>query len=452
MLELPPQVNTALALLNGAGFEAFLVGGAVRDYARGHDPAQDWDITTNARPEQVKAVFSSHRLIETGLQHGTVTVLLDHMPLEITTYRVDGAYSDHRRPDAVHFTGSLREDLARRDFTMNALAYHPAVGLVDLVGGQADLAQGLIRCVGDPDRRFQEDGLRMLRALRFSATLELTIESHTGAAIHRNRALLDHIAAERVQVELTKLLCGARPAEVLRDFADVIAVPLPELVPLFGFDQRNPHHDKDVWEHTLAVVTNSPPDPVLRWAALLHDVGKPACFSLDTEGVGHFYGHAATSAALAEDILTRLKFDNGSKTRILQLVRHHDAPLAADPKAVKRLLNRHGPETVRQLIALHRADTLGQAALCLPRLATLDQVSALAEALLQEEACFSLRDLAVNGRDLLALGLRGAAIGQALQLCLEAVMDEQVPNARGPLLALIQQHTPALCQEPPTSI
>ena len=297
MMKLPPQVNTAFALLDAAGYEAFLVGGAVRDYVRSCSPAKDWDITTNALPEQVEEAFAGYRLIETGLKHGTVTVVIDHEPLEITTYRIDGDYTDHRHPDSVSFTRNLKDDLERRDFTMNALAYNPKTGIVDLVGGQEDIENGLIRCVGDPDRRFQEDGLRMLRALRFASVFEMQIEEQTAAAIHRNKELLKGIAAERIQVEVTRLLCGKGVADVLRSFADVLAIPIPELSPMFGFDQHNPHHDKDIWNHTIVVVTSIRPEPILRWAALLHDIGKPSCFTIAEDGVGHFFGHAEKSGS-----------------------------------------------------------------------------------------------------------------------------------------------------------
>lgn len=263
MLALPSQVHTALDSLEAAGWEAYVVGGAVRDALRGR-PAGDWDITTNAEPAQVERVFAGERLIETGLKHGTVTALLDGLPLEITTYRVDGDYTDHRRPDTVHFTRSLREDLLRRDFTMNALAYNPRMGLVDICGGAEDIAHGIVRCVGEPDRRFQEDGLRLLRALRFASVLGFQIAQETAAAIHRSRALLQYLAAERVQSEFTKLLCGQNVGAVLREFADVLAVLIPELQPMFGFEQHNPYHDRDVWLHTVAVVEHIPPEPVLR--------------------------------------------------------------------------------------------------------------------------------------------------------------------------------------------
>lgn len=437
-MRLPPQVNTALTMLEHAGFEAFVVGGAVRDFVRGQGPATDWDIATSARPAQIEAVFAPFRLIETGLKHGTVTVLLDQMPLEITTYRTDGAYSDHRHPDSVRFSTRLEDDLARRDFTMNALAYHPKTGIVDLYGGLDDLSGGLVRCVGDPARRFQEDALRILRALRFASALDMKIEADTAAAIHEFAPLLRAVAAERTQLELTKLLCGAAAGRVLGEFSGVLAVVIPEVRPMFGFDQRNPHHDKTVWAHTLAVLDAAPAEPVLRWAALLHDIGKPSCFSLSSDGVGHFYGHAEKSVALSGVILTRLRFDTARRERILTLIRYHDLPLSAQPKPIKRLLNKLGADAVCQLIALHIADTRGQSAICQDRLAGYGQVEAVLAEILQQQACFSLKDLAVDGNDMLALGLTGKAVGDALQSCLDAVIDEQIANDRAQLIAFVQ--------------
>lgn len=434
MLTLPSQVHTALDRLTAAGWEAYVVGGAVRDALRGC-AAGDWDITTNAEPAQVERVFAGERLIETGLRHGTVTVLLDGLPLEITTYRVDGDYTDHRRPDAVRFTRSLREDLLRRDFTMNALAYNPRTGLVDVCGGAEDIARGVVRCVGEPDCRFQEDGLRILRALRFASVLGFQIAPETAAAIHRNRALLQYLAAERVRSELTKLLCGQNVGAVLREFSDVLAVPIPELTPMFGFPQHNPHHDKDVWDHTIAVIESITPEPVLRWAALLHDIGKPSCFSLAEDGIGHFFGHSDQSTSMAESILSRLRFDNASKEQIVRLVRYHDMPITADRKPIKRLLSKHGEDATRQLIELHKADTLGQSAICRHRIAIFEEVSQMINEILQEESCFTLKDLAVNGHDMMTLGFQGPTIGRVLQECLDAVLDEQIPNEHEALMA-----------------
>lgn len=351
------------------------------------------------------------RLIETGLKHGTVTVLLDGLPLEITTYRVDGDYTDHRRPDAVRFTRSLREDLLRRDFTMNALAYNPQTGLVDICGGAEDITRGVVRCVGEPDRRFQEDGLRILRALRFASVLGFQIAPETAAAIHRSRALLQYLAAERVRSELTKLLCGQNAGAVLREFADVLTVPIPELRPMFDFEQHNPHHDRDVWQHTVAVVAHIPPEPVLRWAALLHDVGKPPCFSLGRTVSAIFTATRPRAAELADAILMRLRFDTAGRTRITQLIRYHDLPVPPEPKPVRRLMNKLGVKTVRQLFALHIADTCGQSAICAGRVETYRQTERVLDELLAADACFSLKDLAVKGNDLLTLGLRGRAVG-----------------------------------------
>ena len=435
MMILPPQVNTAISMLYAAGYEAFLVGGAVRDYVRDNSPAKDWDITTNALPAQVESVFSGYHLIETGLKHGTVTVMIDHEPIEITTYRIDGDYSDHRHPDSVHFTRSLKEDLERRDFTMNALAYSPQKGIVDLVGGRKDIEDGIVRCVGDPNHRFQEDGLRMLRALRFASVYGMAIEAETASAIHRNKELLKGIAAERIQVELTKMLCGKGVTKVLEEFSDVIAIPIPEILPMFHFEQRNPHHDKDVWDHTIAVIESITPEPVLRWAALLHDIGKPSCFSLAEEGIGHFFGHSDQSTSMAESILSRLRFDNASKEQIVRLVRYHDMPITADRKPIKRLLSKHGEDATRQLIELHKADTLGQSAICRHRIAIFEEVSQMINEILQEESCFTLKDLAANGHDMMTLGFQGPTIGRVLQECLDAVLDEQIPNEHEALMA-----------------
>ena len=435
MMILPPQVNTAISMLYAAGYEAFLVGGAVRDYVRDNSPAKDWDITTNALPAQVESVFSGYHLIETGLKHGTVTVVIDHEPIEITTYRIDGDYSDHRHPDSVHFTRSLKEDLERRDFTMNALAYSPQKGIVDLVGGRKDIEDGIVRCVGDPNHRFQEDGLRMLRALRFASVYGMAIEAETASAIHRNKELLKGIAAERIQVELTKMLCGKGVTKVLEEFSDVIAIPIPEILPMFHFEQRNPHHDKDVWDHTIAVIESITPEPVLRWAALLHDIGKPSCFSLAEEGIGHFFGHSDQSTSMAESILSRLRFDNASKEQIVRLVRYHDMPITADRKPIKWLLSKHGEDATRQLIELHKADTLGQSAICRHRIAIFEEVSQMINEILQEESCFTLKDLAANGHDMMTLGFQGPTIGRVLQECLDAVLDEQIPNEHEALMA-----------------
>lgn len=437
-MKLPEPVRQVLAQMEQAGYEAFVVGGAVRDHVRCGAVAQDWDIATNARPEQVKELFSSVPVVETGLRHGTVTVHLEGLPMEITTYRVDGAYSDSRHPDSICFAPSLQDDLERRDFTMNALAYHPGIGLIDTMGGIRDIQSGLIRCVGIPERRFREDALRILRALRFAARYNMTLEEETAAALHHSAPLLAAVSAERIQSELTRLLCGPGAIPVLRQFVDVLAVPLPELAPMVGFAQHNPYHDRDVWAHTLAVVEHTPPQPVLRWAALLHDVGKPACFSLDENGVGHFHGHGEESVRQSEHILDRLRFDGESREQMISLIRHHDGPVAPQKRLLRRLLSRHGPELARQLLKLHEADAWGKSALCQPQIAHCREAQTMLENLLREEGCVTRHSLAIDGRDLLALGLSGKAIGEALHVCLEQVLDENIPNEKESLLAFVR--------------
>lgn len=438
MFTLPSYVEEALALLQKAGYEAYVVGGAVRDGVM-HKEAHDWDITTSALPEETEKVFAAYRLIETGLKHGTVTVLINGEPLEITTYRVDGTYTDHRRPDSVHFTSSLTDDLARRDFTMNAMAYDPEGGLVDPFGGQTDLQNRVLRCVGEPERRFTEDGLRILRALRFASAMRLQLEEKTDRAVHSCKEELRQIAAERIRTELTRLLCGPDVERILLEYRDVLAVVMPQIRPMFDFAQHNPHHNRDVWAHTAAVVAAIPPEPVLRWAALWHDIGKPRTFFIGEDGIGHFYGHAHKSVLIAGDLLRRLRFDNASGSEILKLIRYHDLPLQADRKQIRRLISKLGADSVRRLIELHRADTCGQASFCRERLPEYDRVEQLLDEILSEPPCFTMKDLAINGHDVMALGLSGADIGKALQKCLKAVIDEKIPNEKEALLQYCKQ-------------
>ena len=436
MIELPAPVAAALRRLSEAGFSAYIVGGCVRDHLLGRTPS-DYDITTDALPAQTEQVFAGARVIETGLRHGTVTVLLGGMPLEITTFRVESGYSDNRHPDAVAFTRSLREDAARRDFTMNAIAYNETEGLVDHFGGRADIAARQIRCVGEPGRRFAEDALRILRALRFSSVLGFSIEAETARAVHDCRLLLRHISAERVAAELVRLLCGGGARRILLDYADVLGVVIPELLPMQGFDQCNPHHVHDVLAHTAAAVEAAPAEPVLRLAALLHDVGKPRCFTRGADGTGHFYGHAEQSAALAQQILRRLKFDNATRERVTLLVREHDRQIEASPRAVRRALGSLTPPVFFQLLALKRADNAAQSPdFQAERRQYYDTLEAMADEILRAKACFSLADLAVRGSDLLAAGIpEGPAVGRALHALLDAVTDGRVPNEREALLA-----------------
>lgn len=438
MLDMPESVQTVLQKLESAGHEAWCVGGCVRDALLGRTP-EDWDVTTSALPEETMALFGSHAF-PTGVQHGTVTVRANHSSVEVTTYRLDGTYSDHRRPDTILFTRSLEEDLARRDFTVNAMAFSLRGELRDPFHGQEDLRRGMLRCVGDPDRRFGEDALRILRCLRFSAVLGFSVESATGKSLCRKRGLLRAIAVERIQAELLKLLCGGDAAKVLRAYPEVFGVFWPELLPMVGLDQRNPHHCYDVWEHTLHAVSAVQPEAILRCAVLLHDVGKPSCFTVDEDGIGHFYGHGAVSRDLTDQMLRRLKCSTQFRETVTRLVDWHDRNIPRTEKSIRRALRILGEEDLRRLIAVKRADNLAQAPAYWDRQRELDRAEEILEKLLAESACFSLKQLAVNGRDLLQMGLSGPAIGQTLDRLLDAVVNDELRNEREMLLENVR-HT-----------
>ena len=434
MLQLTPPapVPEALEALHRAGFEAWAVGGCVRDSLLGLAP-HDWDITTSALPQQTMALFAGQRLLQTGLQHGTLTLMSGGMPIEITTYRVDGPYSDGRRPDSVRFTPSLTEDLARRDFTVNAMAWNPRQGLQDPFGGRKDLAEGVIRCVGDPDRRFGEDGLRVARALRFASRLGFSVEPATAAALHRCAPMLDAVAPERILPELIGLCCGADALPVLLEFSDVAVRMVPELAPMPGHPQHNIHHIYDVWEHTVRAMAHTRPLPHLRLALLFHDSGKPACFTRDSEGVGHFYGHPKVSLRLAKQALERMACPADLRRRVLQLVEYHDAFIPPERPKIRRWLARMGPQGLLDLMAVKRADNAAQSPqFC--RREQYDREEALCRAVIEDGDCYRLAQLAVNGQDLMALGLQGPDIGLMLHRLLTDVMDDRLPNQREALL------------------
>lgn len=434
---LPHEVQAILHRLNDAGHQAYLVGGCVRDMLLGTAP-HDWDITTSAMPEETMALFD-HFAIPTGLQHGTVSVRSGAIWCEVTTFRADGEYPDHRHPAAVTFTRSLHEDLRRRDLTVNAMAMDVDGVLHDPFGGQEDLRHGILRCVGKPTQRFSEDALRILRTLRFSATLGFLIDEDTRRAMHLQRGDLAYVAAERVREELTKLLCGKDVRRVLLREVQVLGAVLPEVLPCVDFDQCNRHHCYDVWEHTACAVAAAPPQPVLRWVMLLHDLGKPDCFTLDGRGVGHFYGHQHKSVELAEDICRRLRFEKAEAQRICTLVAHHDRPIALTEKAIRRAMNQLGVETLRELCAVKRADNMAQHPDYRSRQQEIDTGEAIMDALLARDACFSLRQLAVNGHDMAALGLEGRKIGEMLHSLLDAVLDGTLENDRAALLAWAEE-------------
>ena len=427
-----------LQTLTGAGYEAYLVGGCVRDLLRGVHP-HDWDICTSARPEETEACFADQRIIETGLKHGTVTVLEDGEPYEITTYRTEGPYSDSRRPDYVEFVSSLEADLARRDFTMNAIAMGLDGSLEDPFGGVDDIRARLVRCVGEPARRFQEDGLRVMRALRFGAVFGYEIEEKTAQAIHENRHILEYVAAERINVELCKLLVGSKVGEILRQCPDVLCEFWPELEPLVNLEQNNPWHCWGGWEHTIHTVEAAPADRILRLTMLLHDIGKPACKSTDENEIDHFYGHPAVSAKLADQMLRALKFDNKTRERVVTLVEHHDVQIPCRDRSIRKWLDRLGPETFFQLLEVKRADGMGQAyELVKDRLTELEKMKTKAKELVAQGQCFSLKNLAVNGQDVIAAGIvPGPEVGRVLEGLLERVLSGEVPNEREALLKAI---------------
>ena len=432
---LPSGVAFILSRLREKGYEAYVVGGSVRDTLRGEIP-HDYDVTTSALPSETAALFSDCRTVDTGLKHGTLTVLYGDVPYEVTTYRVDGGYTDGRHPDEVSFAPSLREDAARRDFTVNAMAYAPESGVIDFFGGKQDLENRILRTVGDPDRRFSEDALRILRALRFAATLDFSIEEKTAASVCRNKDLLLKISAERIRDELSKLLCGKAAFRILKEYRDVMAVCIPELTATFDFAQRSKHHVYDLYLHTLHVLCATPPNLTLRMAALLHDVGKPDTFSIDREGNGHFYGHAERSAEMADTVLRRLRFDNRTRERIILLVEKHGVELPATERSLKRLLRSVGEQAFFELMTLKKADIAALSPMHHPRIAEIKSIETAARKLLSDAACFSLRELAVNGSDMIKLGVsEGKRIGELLDACLEAVIDGRVKNEREALLA-----------------
>ena len=433
-IPLPQAVADALSALENAGYEAFIVGGCVRDALLGREP-KDYDITTSALPEEVERVFCQNRVIETGLRHGTVTVLSRGEPLEITTYRTDGDYSDHRHPDGVTFTRTLTEDLARRDFTVNAMAYSPDVGLINPFGGLNDLHEKRLRCVGDPDHRFQEDALRILRLLRFASVLGFSVEENTARAARERRDGLRAIAHERVYAELNKLLCGENVTAVLLEYPDILGVVLPEILPCAGFDQRNPHHCYDVWGHTARAVGAAPPTRVLRWTMLLHDLGKPKCFTQDANGIGHFYGHTAISAEMAEEIMARLRFEHALAQGVRAQLACFDEMFPPERAAVHRMMARYGRETMWNLLQTKLADNAAKAPDGLEQAQKpWREALLLYNELLAENACCSLAELHIGGGELLAIGFSGRAVGRAKQRLLDEVASEKLANEHGALV------------------
>lgn len=435
-ITMPQKGQHIIKTLQNAGFDAYAVGGCVRDSVLGREP-QDWDITTSARPEQVKSLFP--RTIDTGLQHGTVTVMLQGEGFEVTTYRIDGKYEDSRHPSQVTFTPDLREDLRRRDLTINAMAYNDTAGLVDLFGGLEDLRTGIVRCVGEARDRFREDALRILRAIRFSAQLGFSIEEETLEAVGELAPTLGRISAERIQAELVKLIVSPHP-DYLRTAYDkgVTKVILPEFDKAYATPQNHPHHCYGVGEHILHSLCYVEGDKNLRLAMLLHDIGKPDAMTIDEEGKTHFHGHAAVSADMAERILRRLKFDNDTIRMVCRLVRYHDYGngMDMDIRLARRAMNRIGEEAFPGLFAVKRADILAQSSY--RRQEKLDRLESWQrhyQEILESHQCVSLKTLAVTGSDLIAMGWKpGRELGEALNLLLEQVLEDPARNTKEWLL------------------
>lgn len=442
-IEIPDSAAFVLTLLEQAGFEAWCVGGFVRDALMGY-PCKDIDIASSALWQESKTLLEEQgiRVYETGAKHGTITAVVDNNPIEITSYRIDGCYSDSRHPDEVTFTTSIKDDLARRDFCMNALAYHPKRGLFDPFKGQEDISQKIIRTVGDANTRFSEDALRILRACRFKSQLGFSFEARTKKALFENAADLRKVSVERLARELELFICGSSIHDALLESFEIIAELIPELSPMKGFDQRTPYHIYDVLEHTAYCMQFSSATPLLRWAALFHDIGKPEAFFTDSKGIGHFYGHEDISVELADGVMNRLRLRSSMRHDILLLIKHHDDTIEARPKAVKRALrNLEGRvDLFKALCNLKQADARAQAPGSFERVELAHELERILDEILAKEEAFSLKDLAIDGNDILALGIMpGPKVAALLNKALEAVINEEIPNEHEALLRYLQQ-------------
>ena len=428
---LPENIRTCIDALEAAGFAAYAVGGCVRDSLLGLTP-HDYDLCTAATPPQICDVFSGYRLVLAGEKHGTVSVVMDESLIEITTFRTEGGYEDSRHPGWVRFVTDIEEDLSRRDFTVNAMAYSPNRGFADPFGGREDLAKRCLRAVGDPICRFTEDALRILRGVRFAVRYDLTVEERTAQAMIRLSPLMDNLARERVFTEM----CGLLPLVTAQDlvrFHPILTHILPELAPMVGFDQRSPHHAFDLYSHTVHVVENVSDALHLRWAALLHDIGKPGTFYLDASGRGHFPGHAKLSAELANNILLRLKAPTALRQQVVSLVERHMTPLESDKKRLRRQLGKYGIESTLDLLILQQADFRSKGTK--EETDHFDRVRRLIDEIRAEDACLTVKDLAINGNDLIAIGFTpGPNIRKCLEGLLTAVQEDILPNTRNSLL------------------
>ena len=447
-MQLPAHILSCITALEKASYPTYAVGGCVRDWLLGLTP-HDYDLCTAATPEQIQAVFSGEQLLLHGVKHGTVGVVIRGEVVEITTFRTEGNYADNRHPDWVAFVTDIKDDLARRDFTINAMAYSPTRGFADPFGGRDDLRAQQIRAVGDPDKRFQEDALRILRCLRFAARYGFSIEENTANAMHRQLELTDKLAAERVFDELCKLLL-TDGLDILWRYPAIFAHLIPELAPAVGFDQHSPHHAYDLYSHIVRVTAATPGELPLRWAALLHDVGKIPTFTQDATGRGHFYGHAKESAAMADTVLRRMKAPTALRERVLWLIENHMTPLEPDKKLLRRRISHSSVDAIRTLIDLHEADMGSKGTGGEDKHPHFETLRRLVSEIEVENACLSLKDLAIDGSDLIALGhTPGKAFSACLGHLLDRVLSEQLPNEPDALLTAAKAYFSTLPEETP---
>ena len=435
-INLPTEVKVIINRLQNAGHSAFCVGGAVRDCIMGVTPG-DWDITTSALPEETRKLFSDYKTVDTGIKHGTITVIIDHKPFEITTYRIDGEYADNRHPEKVEFTRNLENDLARRDFTANALAYNESDGLVDLYGGQSDIYNSIIKTVGDPHKRFNEDGLRIMRALRFSSVLGFAIDEATSKAIHANKELLKNISPERIATELVKLIQGKNVFNILMEYSDVFSVIIPEIAPAVNFRQYGKKHAYDVWEHICHTVDTIPQDKDLRLTMLLHDLGKVPCHKLNEKGDSTFKNHAPVGGEMAKEILTRLRMDKKTINRVSFLVSNHDFEPPESKLELKKHLKTKTPDDIRTLLVIKKSDrgALSESYRDISE-GTAQTLKWLKE-IEENNECVTISQLAVSGNDLINIGITGENVGKSLEILLNAVIEEKVSNNKDDLLTYL---------------
>lgn len=436
MIVLPADVKMIINRLSECGYEAFAVGGCIRDSLLGISP-KDYDITTSARPDEIIAAFPELSYFDAGIKHGTVSLLVDGKVFEVTTYRVDGDYLDHRHPDNVVFVSSITDDLARRDLTINAMAYNDESGLCDPFGGAEDLKNGIIRAVGDPRKRFDEDALRILRALRFSSVYGFTIDENTSTAIHELSYLIAGVAAERVKSELDKLICGKNVGYILREYHDVIEKVIPEISVTVGYDQGTKYHEFDLWEHIVRTVENIDPDVTLRFTMLLHDLGKPSVRTVDRRGQCHYKGHAAASAPIAREITARLKFDKKTADDILCLVGAHMDDPPTDRPSARRMIKKYGTARAEMLLCVMHADNVSKKSGGEndPRIPEIAAARTLIQSIVRDGDACTLSALAADGNDLIAIGIRrGREIGEMLETLLDLVIDGKLENSRECLL------------------